>query len=84
LDHLILAEQETDQIIDDIKTAPAEHRVTGEALKTEARTLRQSRQQDFPETGKGKGKQAMSPFNDEVEDIDDLEDRDRPKNPAGK
>jgi E3 ubiquitin-protein ligase SHPRH len=83
LDHLILAEQEIDHIIDDIKTALAEHHVEGEALKTEARALRESRQQDFPETGKGKGKQAMSPFNDEEGDIDDLEDRDLPKNPAG-
>ncbi|KAJ8596431.1 hypothetical protein M405DRAFT_877600 [Rhizopogon salebrosus TDB-379] len=67
LDHLILAEQEIDQIIDDIKTALAEHHVK----------VRLSG------TGKGKGKQAMSPFSDEEDDIDDLEDRDLPKNPAG-
>jgi E3 ubiquitin-protein ligase SHPRH len=84
LDHLILAEQDTDQVINNIKTALAEHHVKGEALKTEERALRESRQQDFPETDKGKGKQAMSPFSDEEEDIDDLEDRDLPRNSAGK
>lgn len=87
MDYLILAEQETNHIIDDIKTAIAEHHVKGEALKSEARALRESRQQNLPnpsEIDKSKGKgRAMSPLSDEDEDIDDLEDRDLPKNPAG-
>ena len=86
MDHLINAEQEANRIIDDIKTAIAEHHIKGEALKDEARALRESRQQNLPdssEADKGKGKRAMSPLTDVDEDVDDLEDRDLPKTPAG-
>lgn len=86
MDHLINAEQEIDNIINDIRTAIAEHHVKGEALKIEARVLREYRQRNIPnpsETDKGKGKRAISPLSNEDDDIDDLEDRDLPRNPAG-
>lgn len=92
LDSLIMAEQEANEIIDDIKTTIAEHQVKGEALKNEARALREFRQQDLPDlskTDKGKGKRAMSPLADvdedidDIDDIEDVEDRGLPKTPAG-
>ncbi|KAG2135375.1 SNF2 family N-terminal domain-containing protein [Suillus bovinus] len=81
LDYLITAEQEANEIIDDIKTNIAEHHVKGEALKNEARALRESRQKDLPDlskTDKGKGKRAMSPLTDVDEGHRGL-----PKTPAG-
>ncbi|KAG1893017.1 SNF2 family N-terminal domain-containing protein [Suillus fuscotomentosus] len=89
LDYLLTAEQEANGIIDDIKTPIAEHQVKGEALKNEARTLRESRQKDLPDlskTNKGKGKRAMSPLTDvdeDIDDVEDVEDRGLPKTPAG-
>ncbi|KAG1750477.1 SNF2 family N-terminal domain-containing protein [Suillus paluster] len=86
VDYLITAEREANEIIHDIKITMAEHQVKGEALKRDARALQDSHQQNLPdtsETDKGKGKQAMSPPTDVDEDVDDLEDRDLPKNPAG-
>lgn len=89
LDYLLTAEQEANGIIDDIKTTIAEHQVKGEALKNEARTLRESRQKDLPDlskTNKGKGKRAMSPLTDvdeDIDDVEDVEDRGLPKTPAG-
>ncbi|KAG1773736.1 SNF2 family N-terminal domain-containing protein [Suillus placidus] len=89
LGYLITAEQEANEIIDDIKTTIAEHQVKGEAMKNEARALRESRQQDLPDlskTDKGKGKRAMSPLTDvdeDIDDVEDVEDRGLPKTPAG-
>ncbi|KIK38243.1 hypothetical protein CY34DRAFT_402958 [Suillus luteus UH-Slu-Lm8-n1] len=89
LDSLLMAEQEANEIIDDIKTTTAEHQVKGEALKNEARALREFRQQDLSDlskTDKGKGKRAMSPLADadeDIDDIEDVEDRGLPKTPAG-
>ncbi|KAG1816837.1 SNF2 family N-terminal domain-containing protein [Suillus subaureus] len=89
LDFLTMAEQEANDIIDDIKTTIAEHQVKGEALKNEARALRESRQQnlpDFSKIDKGKGKRAMSPLTDvdeDIDDVEDVEDRGLPKTPAG-
>ncbi|KAG1857719.1 SNF2 family N-terminal domain-containing protein [Suillus subalutaceus] len=88
-DYLITAEQEANGIIDDIKTTIAEHQVKGEALKNEARALRESRQQNLPDLSKidkGKGKRAMSPLTDvdeDMDDVEDVEDRGLPKTPAG-
>ncbi|KAG2078621.1 hypothetical protein BDR04DRAFT_1087088 [Suillus decipiens] len=89
LDYLTTAEQEANEIIDDIKTTIAEHQIKGEALKNEARILRESRQPDLPDlskTDKGKGRRAMSPLtdiDDDFDDVEDVEDRGLPKTPAG-
>ncbi|KAG2361595.1 SNF2 family N-terminal domain-containing protein [Suillus spraguei] len=89
LDYLVTAEQEANETIDDIKTTIAEHQVKGEALKIEARALREFRQpdlRDLSKTDKGKGKRAMSPLtdiDDDFDDVEDLEDQGLPKTPAG-
>ncbi|KAF8439971.1 SNF2 family N-terminal domain-containing protein [Boletus edulis BED1] len=95
LEHLLTAETEANQLIDDIKACIAQHNVKGDALKEEARALRDSRkmntskdQRSEKSTDKGKEREferdSTSPDLDlDLEDEEDIEDRGLPKTPAG-
>ena len=88
LETLLLAEKETNLLIDDVTAAIATHDEKGEVLKKEAAILRAAHDRnsspgpDEVDSGKGKGKavektDSTSPING------DGEDGDLPRTPAG-
>ncbi|KAI0053500.1 hypothetical protein FA95DRAFT_1579571 [Auriscalpium vulgare] len=89
LDHLLQAEKEADQLIEDIQEAIAEHDAKGEELKKDAAALRIARgqapirkpnAQELEDKGKGKARERdISPTDSD----DGFEDNDLPKTPAG-
>jgi E3 ubiquitin-protein ligase SHPRH len=83
LETLLLAEKEANKLIEETKTAIAEHEAKGDALKKEAATLRELRNSEPTEQSndKGKGKapeRETTPSSDMAAEDDDL-----PKTPAG-
>ncbi|KAH0834113.1 hypothetical protein J3R83DRAFT_11401 [Lanmaoa asiatica] len=96
LEHLLAAETEASQLIDEIRASISQHSLKGDVLKKEAQALRDSRKINLPndrhtekEIGKGKGREferdSTSPMDLDI-DIDedeDVEDRGLPKTPAG-
>ncbi|KAF9238471.1 SNF2 family N-terminal domain-containing protein [Melanogaster broomeanus] len=95
LEHLLTAETEINELIEEIKAAIAQHHVRGEALKKETQALRDLRKMNVPsdtatEKNNGKGKEKykdpVSPLTDldaDADEEDDIEDRDLPKTLAG-
>jgi E3 ubiquitin-protein ligase SHPRH len=89
LETLSLAEKESNQMIDSVRAAIADHEATGEVLKKEATTLKEARRQspspgpeDHPmDNGKGKARERIA--STPLADMDDLDDSDLLNTPAG-
>lgn len=80
LNTLQLAENEANELIEQIKVAIAEHAEKGEVLKKDAEAARASRNQDpHQDTEKGKAYERDSSLTSDADD----EDNDLPKTPAG-
>ncbi|KAG6335414.1 hypothetical protein ID866_3675 [Astraeus odoratus] len=91
LEHLNTAERDANELIAEVKAAIAQHQQKGDALKKEARTLRETRERiagsdsSLTSLDKGKEKETArdpSPLSDEGNE-DDMEDRGLPKTLAG-
>lgn len=95
LEHLLTANTEASQLVDELQTSIAQHHLKGEVLKIEAQALRDSRKMNpshdhyTEDTDKGKGREferdSTSPidFDFDFDDDEDVEDRGLPKTPAG-
>jgi E3 ubiquitin-protein ligase SHPRH len=87
---LLLAENEADQILQDLKVAIAEHDVKGDVLKREAAVLRKLRNpttnnslRELVPTDEGTGKGKEKELAEDTAAADDFAIDDLPKTPAG-